>query len=57
MRKVIFTILAVLVFAMILPACSTSDSLEETIQETPTDDYALTDDDDNRPSKPGSSRF
>ena len=48
MRKVIFTILAVLAFAFILPSCSTSDSLEEAIQETPTDDYSLTDDDDNR---------
>ena len=49
MRKVIFTIIAVFAFAMILPACSTSDSLEEAIQEVPTDDYAFTQGDDRKP--------
>ncbi len=56
MRKVIFTILAVVAFALILPACSTTDSLEEAIQETPTDQSFVTDD-DNRPAKPGKSRL
>ena len=48
MRKVIFTILAVFAFALILPSCSTSDSLEDTIEEIPTDSSFVTDDEDDR---------
>ncbi|MGB3464656.1 MAG: hypothetical protein WBA74_05290 [Cyclobacteriaceae bacterium] len=51
MRKVLFTILAVLAIAFILPACSTTDSLEDAIQELPTDTSYATDDDDNRKVK------
>lgn len=51
MRKVFFTIITVLAIAFILPACSTTDSLEDTIQELPTDQSFITDDDDNRKVK------
>lgn len=50
MRKVIYTILVVLAFAFILPACSTSESLEETMEEIETQKSFMTDDD--RKSRP-----
>ena len=48
MRKVIFTILAVLTLAFMLPSCSTSDSLEETLQEVPTEEYSNNTENTNR---------
>ncbi len=35
---------------MILPACSTTDSLEEAIQETPTDQSFTADEDNRKPN-------
>jgi len=51
MRKVIFTVLAVLAFAMILPACSTTDSLEDTIDEIPTETSLTSGEEDDEPIK------
>lgn len=53
MRKFIYSLVLGLVTIMVIPACSTSDSLDEAIQESDLD-VSATDDKESKIAKPGS---
>ena len=55
MRKFFYVLVFGLVTVMVLPSCSTSDDLDEMIQQSDLDVSASTDDAESKVAKPGSN--
>ena len=55
MRKFFYALVLGLVTVLVIPSCSTSDDLDEMIQESDLDVSASTDDGEDKVAKPGSN--